>query len=81
MFVTTDLLLPTNGVDPSVLRDQPTLLCLRVQNAHQSRFLPQRVPSEAYVDAHRCLIMKITHFCESILAVERKLKLGMLESP
>ena len=81
MFVTTNLLLPTDGVDPSVLGDQPTLLCLRVQNAHQPRLLSQRVPSEAYVDAHRCLIMKITHFCESILAAERKLKLGMLESP
>ena len=46
MFVTTDLLLSTDGVDPSVLGDQSTLLGLRMQNAHQARLLSQRVPSE-----------------------------------
>ena len=87
VFVMADLLLPTKGVDPPVLGHHPALLRLGVHHAHQPRLLPQWVPSGQQIQLRsNCTFLSFTlwiniHFCESILAVERKLRLGMVESP
>ena len=87
VFVMTDLLLPTKGVDPPMLGHHPVLLRLRMHHTHQTRLLSQRVPSEQKIhvistpDLLTALVLQYIHFCESILAVDRKLRLGMVEAP